>query len=96
MDLHILAATAHQLEAHSGLPPSIAENALHWAQQAAKAAHPALSGQGIDLEFEPTGSAGQPVARSVSSSQQKFGGAITKHTKHRAAEQRRRERINER
>lgn len=90
MDLHILAATAHQLETQTAR--------AHWHPQTATTTRTSISEHQNDMDFEGAGSAGRAggLERSSDSKFGGLGGGITKHTKHRAAEQRRRERINER
>jgi hypothetical protein len=85
MDLHILAATAHHLEASQKiLKGSDASDAIACKS---KAEHLQF------MDFEQAESAGRS-ARSSDSLQQKCG--VQKHSKHRQAEAKRRERINDR
>ena len=91
--MDIIAATA-LLETSRGPKPMHQHHSLVWGE-----AQNVNSEPDNDMDVEAIeGSAGQGVrsgARS-SDSHARLGGAVTKHTKHRAAEQRRRERINER
>lgn len=90
MDLHILAATAHHLEA---------QTKNKWASDTTAAdaiACKSKTEQLYCMDFEQAESAGRSARSSDSLQHKGCGQGVQKHSKHRQAEAKRRERINDR